>query len=83
MECRHKFSISTVNSIFLKWGGGEEIESLQRKLDSTQPRLDFESKEDMDSLYFPLCARLGLQIKSAMHVNLPGRVYEVVQFDVP
>ena len=32
-------------------------------MDSTQPRMDFESKEDVDSPHLPLCARQGLQVK--------------------
>ena len=40
-----------------------EIESCSTGIDSTQPMLDFESKEDLDSLHLSLCPKQGLQVK--------------------
>ena len=47
-------------SIFKKGG---KLSHCSESMDSTQSRLDFESKEGMDSLDLPLCARQGLQVK--------------------
>ena len=37
-------------------------------------RLEFDSKDDMDSLHLPLCARQGLQVKFLLFI--PGSSWE-------
>ena len=60
IECRHKFSIFTVNSELRK--GKNEIllsqfvANYSVSMDFAQSRLDFLSKENVDSLHLPLCA---------------------------